>query len=199
MELKATTDFNSFNCTIPCIIPFDIEKYYSSIYTNVKFRDVQQEVLGMILSNCTFVSTECEISTFDVLDQITIEEHVKSVQYSNYYNEDEHNVRCMFVLFEMRGFLYRHAFALCRIKDINLLQQKFLLDRWRKDLKRRYILVNSSFDDCRSNAHVMRYERMVKRCLKLVISISQSEEHSIAMIHVLDDFEDKCVGLIVTS
>lgn len=58
----------------------------------------------MILSNCTFVSTECAISTLDVLDQITIEEHVKNVQYSIYYNEDEHNVRCMLVLFEMRAF-----------------------------------------------------------------------------------------------
>lgn len=61
----------------------------------------------------------------------------------------------------------------------------------------RYRLVNDSYNDCCGNIDAKRYERLVKRCLKLATRIYQSEEHYTELIQVLDDFEDNCEGLTI--
>ncbi|KAG7955922.1 hypothetical protein I3843_11G098500 [Carya illinoinensis] len=200
VKVEVTADFNSINQTIPCISPFGIEKQFQMIYTNAKFKEVQEEVLGLILCNCTLVNTKGYVSTFDVLDQISIDEgHVKNVHYSVYYNEEECEFKCMCALFEMRGIFCRHAFAVCRMKKINALPEKYILDRWRKDLKRRYTLVKSSYDDLQGNADARRYEVVVKRCLKLARRVSQSDELYNAFLRLLDEFEHKLGGLTFES
>ncbi|KAG6682530.1 hypothetical protein I3842_13G147300 [Carya illinoinensis] len=192
VEIEAIADFNSFNQTIPCLSPFGIEKQFQTVYTNAKFKEVQREVLGMI---CTLVSTEGCISTFDVLDQISIDDHVKRVQYSVYYDEEECEVKCTCALFEMKGIFCRHACSVYHMKNINVLPEKYILDRWRKNLKRRYTLVKSSYDDLRDNIDARRYEVVVKKCLKLATRVSASDEHYNAFLQHLDEFEHKCEGL----
>ncbi|XP_040992240.1 protein FAR1-RELATED SEQUENCE 4-like isoform X4 [Juglans microcarpa x Juglans regia] len=199
VEVEAIADFNSFNQTIPCLSPFGIEKQFQTVYTNAKFKEVQREVLGMILCNCTLVSTKGCISTFDVLDQISIDDHVKRVQYLVYYNEEECEVKCTCALFEMRGIFCRHAFSVYNMKNINVLPKKYILDRWRNDLKRRYTLVKSSYDDLQGNTNARRYEVVVKRCLKLATRVSPSDEHYNAFLRHLDEFEPKCEGLTFES
>ncbi|KAF5447650.1 hypothetical protein F2P56_033186 [Juglans regia] len=199
VEVEAIADFNSFNQTIQCLSPFGIEKQFQMVYTNAKFKEVQREVLGMILCNCTLVSTKGCISTFDVLDQISIDDHVKRVQYSVYYNEEECEVKCTCGLFEMRGIFCRHAFSVYNMKNINVLPKKYILDRWRKDLKRRYTLVKSSYDDLQGNTDARRYEVVVKKCLKLATRVSPSDEHYNAFLRHLDEFEPKCEGLTFES
>jgi len=109
-------------------------------------------VWGTILCNCILISKEGCISTFDVLDEITTDDdHVKRFKYSVYFNEDECDVKCTCVLFEMRGILCRHAMNVCQMKKIHALPDKYVLDRWRKDSKRRYTVVKSSYDDLRHN------------------------------------------------
>ncbi|XP_035547360.1 protein FAR1-RELATED SEQUENCE 4-like [Juglans regia] len=156
VEVETTADFNSCNQTIPCVTPFHFEKQFQAVYTNAKFKEIQGEVWGMICCNCIPVSKQGCISTFDVLDEITTGDHVKTVHYVVYYNEEECDIKCTCALFEMRGILCRHVFKLCQIKKIHVLPERYILDRWRKDLKRRYTLVKSSYDDLRDNADSRR-------------------------------------------
>ncbi|KAF5458463.1 hypothetical protein F2P56_022490 [Juglans regia] len=148
VELETTADFNSSNQTIPCSSAFRIEKQFQSVYTNAKFKEVQREVWGMILCNCILISKEGCISTYDVLDEITTDDdHVKSIKYIVYFNNEEVDVKCTCALFEMRGIVCRHALNVCQMNKIHALPEKYVLDRWRKDLKRRYTMVKSSYDD----------------------------------------------------
>ncbi|XP_042954661.1 protein FAR1-RELATED SEQUENCE 12-like [Carya illinoinensis] len=72
------------------------------------------------------------ISTYDILDEITTDDnHVKSVKYTVYFNQEEMN-------------------------KIYVLPDKNILNRWRKDLKRRYTVVKSSYDDLRQNTDSQR-------------------------------------------
>ncbi|XP_035546227.1 protein FAR1-RELATED SEQUENCE 5-like [Juglans regia] len=110
VELETTANFNSSNQTIPCSSAFRIEKQFQSVYTNAKFKEVQREVWGMILCNCILISKECCISTYDVLDEITTDDdHVKSIKYTVYFNNEEVDVKCTCALFEMSGIVCRHA------------------------------------------------------------------------------------------
>ncbi|XP_040994325.1 protein FAR1-RELATED SEQUENCE 1-like [Juglans microcarpa x Juglans regia] len=136
------------------------------------------------------------ISTFDVFEEIsTPDGQSKIVKYIVYFNEDECEVKCMCALFEMRGILCRHALKVCQMKYIHVLPDKYVLDRWRKDLKRRFTLVKSSYDDLRVNADARRYELVVKRCLRFATRVSRNDEHVNAFFHMLDEFEHKYIGL----
>ncbi|XP_018830883.2 protein FAR-RED ELONGATED HYPOCOTYL 3-like [Juglans regia] len=196
VEAETTSNFQSCNQTIPCVSLFKIESQFQSMYTNEKFKEVQAEVWGMLLCNPSLVGTEGCISTFDVFEEIsTPDGQSKIVNYIVYFNEDECEVKCTCALFEMRGILCRYGLKVCQMKYIHVLPDKYVLDRWRKDLKRRYTLVKSSYDDLQVNADARRYEFVVKRCLRFATRVSRNDEHVNAFFHMLDEFEHKCVGL----
>ncbi|XP_035548472.1 protein FAR1-RELATED SEQUENCE 4-like [Juglans regia] len=207
VEVETTADFNSCNQTIPCVTPFHFEKQFKAVYTNAKFKEIQGEVWGMIYCNCIPVSKQGCISTFDVLDEIFTGDHVKTVYYIVYYNDDECDMKCTCALFQMRGIICRHVFKVCQMKKIHVLPEKYILDQWRKDLKRRYTLVKSSYDDLhvctvsdeRHNADVRRYELVVKRCMKLATRVSPSDNHVNAFMRILDEFEHNFKGLPLES
>ncbi|XP_041004104.1 protein FAR-RED ELONGATED HYPOCOTYL 3-like [Juglans microcarpa x Juglans regia] len=200
VELETTANFNSSNQTIPCSFAFRIEKQFQALYTNAKFKEVQREVWGMILCNCILIRKEGCVSTYDVLDEITTDDdHVKSIKYTIYFNNEEVDVKCTCALFEMRGIVCRHALNVCQMNKIHALPEKYLLDRWRNDLKRRYTVVKSSYDDLRQNADSRKYEFVVKRCVKLATRVSLSDAHVTAFMRHLDEFENQFKRLTLES
>ncbi|XP_042974208.1 protein FAR1-RELATED SEQUENCE 6-like isoform X2 [Carya illinoinensis] len=196
VETETTTDFLSYNQTIPCVSPFKIERQFQSLYTNAKFKEVQAEVWGMLLCNPSLVSTQGSISTFDVFEEIsTPDGQSKIMKYKVYLNVEEFEVKCTCALFEMRGIICRHAFKVFQMKYIHALPEKYVLERWRKDKKRRYTLVKSCYDDCWVNADARRYDLVVKMCIRFASRVSRNEEHVNAFFHFLDEFEQKLVGV----
>ncbi|KAF5453434.1 hypothetical protein F2P56_028336, partial [Juglans regia] len=146
------------------------------------------------------VNKEGCISTYDVLDEITTDDdHVKSIKYTVYFNDEEIDLKCTCALFEMRGIVCRHALNVCQMNKIHALPEKYLLERWRKDLKRRYTVVKSSYDDLRQNADSRRYEFVVKRCVKLATRVSSSDAHVTAFMRHLEEFENQFKGLTLES
>ncbi|XP_042990650.1 protein FAR1-RELATED SEQUENCE 5-like [Carya illinoinensis] len=194
VEVETTADFNSTNQTIPCFSPFNIEKQFQKVYTNAKFKEVQREFMGLMGCNCWLVSTQGCILTFDVLDEISFDEQIKRVHYSVYYNKDECEVKCTCGWFEMRGIICRHALRVCQLKNINVLPKVYFLDRWRKDLKRHYTLIRSSYDDVRGRSDTRNHELMIQRCSKLAAKISSNNDKVHAFLHYVDDFDKSCEG-----
>ncbi|XP_042954728.1 protein FAR1-RELATED SEQUENCE 5-like [Carya illinoinensis] len=192
VEVETTADFNSINQTISCVSHFNIEKQFRMCYTNAKFKEVQKELLGLMCCNCSLVSTQGCILKYDVLDEISTEDHIKTVNFSVFFNEDEVEVKCTCALFETRGILCRHALRVCQLKKINVLPSVYVLDRWRKDLKRRYTLLRTSYDDQRDRSDKRNYELVVKRCSKLATKISSNNAQVSAFLRVVDEFDSKC-------
>ncbi|KAG6718591.1 hypothetical protein I3842_04G159400 [Carya illinoinensis] len=192
VEVETTADFNSSNQMIPCVSPFNFEKQFQKVYTNAKFKEFQKELMGLMCCNCTLVSKHECISTFDILDEISIHDCNKIVHYTLYYNEEECELKCTCALFEMRGILCRHALKVLHLSRINVVPDRYVLDRWRKDEKRTYTLIKSSYDDVRASGDSRRYEMVVKRCMKLATKISSSDERVNSFLKVLDDFDSKC-------
>ncbi|KAG6702636.1 hypothetical protein I3842_07G045400 [Carya illinoinensis] len=194
VEVETTADFNSMNQTIPCVSHFNIEKQFLKLYTNVKFKEVQKELLGLMCCNCSLVSTQGRILKYDVLDEISADDHIKTVNFEVYFNEEEVEVKCTCALFETRGIPCRHALRVLQLKKINVMPDVYVLDRWRKDIKRRYTLLRSSYDDQRDRSDARNYEVVVKRCMKLATKISSDNGKVGAFLRVVDDFEKKCEG-----
>ncbi|XP_042958025.1 protein FAR-RED IMPAIRED RESPONSE 1-like [Carya illinoinensis] len=85
------------------------------------------------------------------------------------------------------------------LKRINVLPDVYVLDRWRKDIKRRYTLLRSSYDDQRDRSDARNYELVVKRCSQLATKISSDNEKVSAFMRVVNDFETKCEGSTLES
>ncbi|KAF5454663.1 hypothetical protein F2P56_024311 [Juglans regia] len=147
VEVETTTNFNSSNQTMSCSSAFRIEKQFQT-------------------------SKEGCISTYDVLDEITTDDdHVKSIKYTVYFNDEENDVKCTCALFEMRGIVYRHALNICQMNKIHALPEKYFLERWRKDLKRRYIVTRRKiFDDTNEDFEVSEAPESVQEHISSAVN-----------------------------
>ncbi|XP_042967484.1 protein FAR-RED ELONGATED HYPOCOTYL 3-like [Carya illinoinensis] len=158
IENENEVDFHSFNATIPVVSTNYHEKVFQELYMNSKFREVQQEVMGMVSCLLVLYKNEGVISTYHVEDEVHVETFINDVTHSVYFNEAECEMKCTCGLFEMRGILYRHVFVVFRFNRICSLPEKYILDRWRKDIKRRYVVIQSSYDGVVARQEVRIHE-----------------------------------------
>ncbi|KAF5462045.1 hypothetical protein F2P56_018086 [Juglans regia] len=78
----------------------------------------------------------------------------------------------------MREILCRHILAVFRCNEITSLPDIYFLDRWRKDIKRRYTLIHSSYDAGEQRADSNRYSEMLNICYQMITLAAGSKEHT---------------------
>ncbi|KAF5458039.1 hypothetical protein F2P56_022104 [Juglans regia] len=110
---------------------------------------------------------------------------IKEVTHSVYLNETECEVKCSYRLFEMRGVLCRHVFATLKVNRVHSLPKKYILDQWRKDIKRKYTLISSSYDAADARPNVSRYSCIMKICGDVASNAASCDEHTQDMIDKL--------------
>ncbi|XP_035541660.1 protein FAR1-RELATED SEQUENCE 5-like [Juglans regia] len=185
IENENQADFNSFNFTVPCISHLAFEKKFQDVYTNSKFREVQQEIMGMIYCHCRFEKMDGVIATYSVDDHVKTEDFIKEVTYTLYFNETECEAKCVCGLFEMRGIICRHILAIFSAKKVRELPEKYILDRWRKDIKRKYTFISRSYDIADQRPETVRYKRILKTFNEVVTNAVSCDGHTEEMISKL--------------
>jgi hypothetical protein len=86
---------------------------------------------------------------------------MKKISFTIYYNKSsEVNYNCC--LFELRGILYKNVIFLLIRLDVTSLPKKYFLNRWRKDLKRKYKFIKNSYNPLKSNPSAKRYFDLCK-------------------------------------
>ncbi|KAF5469144.1 hypothetical protein F2P56_013239 [Juglans regia] len=58
------------------------------------------------------------IAMYHVEDEVCVDDFIKEVTQTVYFNEAEIDVKCLCALFEMRGILCRHALAIMRVNKV---------------------------------------------------------------------------------
>jgi hypothetical protein len=114
-----------------------------------------------------------------VQNEVVQDAYVKVVTYVVYFNEDEDEFEVKYTCdsFESRGILCRHIFALLCAHNITSLPPKYYLDRWRKDVNRRYTLIKCSFDALSLNPEVQRYDNLCKGMHTLAEITARNVDH----------------------
>jgi fructose-1,6-bisphosphatase len=98
-------------------------------------------------------------------------------KYCVYFNDNECDVKCTCRLFEFRGVVCRHALIVLNlIKCVKELPSKYILDRWRKDLKRKYTFVKSSHDDLSGNTKAQKYDNLCNDFSEVALITSEDTE-----------------------
>ncbi|KAK9273408.1 hypothetical protein L1049_018218 [Liquidambar formosana] len=161
VENESLADSSSFNSKIPLISHFGFEKQFQEVYTNDIFKQFQSEIRGMVYCNVSFVGSDGHVSTFQVSDVSKGEDGItKKVVYNVQYNEDQFEVLCLCRLFEFMGIICRHIIKVLVEKNVNEVPDQYILDRWKKDIKRTHTYVTNCYDDLG-----MKEQHVRQRCL----------------------------------
>ncbi|KAF5468895.1 hypothetical protein F2P56_013006 [Juglans regia] len=90
----------------------------------------------------------------------------------------------------MKGILCMHILTVFKCNGIKSLPDRYILDRWRKDIKRRYTLIHSSYDAGDQWADANRYSSLLYICYKMITHAAGLKEHTedaIAMLYAMID------------
>ncbi|KAL7244292.1 hypothetical protein ACSBR1_016517 [Camellia fascicularis] len=192
VENESNEEFNSFNSYIPCITQFPLEKQFQKAYTTAKFKESQQEVVGKIycyLSPCK--EGEDGDIIYGVGEDVPIGETLRRATFTVYFKEDSNKTNCSCRLFEFRGILCRHQIVVFMERGINRIQEKYILKRWNKNMKRCHIKVRISYDNCSLKAEARRYDKMFNVVNEVVYLATECEDKCDTVVASLCELKGK--------
>ncbi|KAF5464428.1 hypothetical protein F2P56_014503 [Juglans regia] len=189
VENEAVADFNSFNTEIPCISHYPHEKQFQKAYTIAKFKEVQDEFRGFLYLSTSLLGCEGAKYTYAVADEIKVsDEFIKHANFIVALDEDPLEVKCSCKLFEFRGILCRHALRVLALLGKSKLPSKYILDRWRKDIKRKYTFIKSSYE-ANCNPERQRYDRILNCFYELASNASKTEKSCVKLISQVEQLK----------
>jgi len=196
VEVENVADFDSFNTTISCVSYWPFEKQFQKIYTHAKFKEIQKEISEIMYCGSSLLKSECGIRTYQVIERVEINEsYRKKIVFNVCYNGPVCEVNCSCRLFESRGILCKHAISvLTTFEDVDLLPEKYFLNRWRKDLKRPYKLIKSCYDPLSGNPTADQYAKLSKNVLKLAAIVAPNVDHCMEVKKYVDMLIKKFSG-----
>ena len=190
VEKEHLADFQCFSTWIPCVTLFEIEKQFQAAYTNTKFKEFQKELTGKLY--CEVSCVDEKDGKFDVSEVVFVGENRKQVHFTVSFCAESSEAQCSCGLFEFRGILCKHAISVLMKMEVINVPEKYILPRWRKDLKRCYARVRVGYyDDWTSNLEMQRYEKLRKKFDEAVDSAVVSDEKLTMLWDWLDEFQTK--------
>ncbi|XP_022883710.1 protein FAR-RED IMPAIRED RESPONSE 1-like [Olea europaea var. sylvestris] len=148
VEKEFQADFKSFSQKDPCATRYEMERQFQSVYTIVMFKEFQDQFTGK-----TKIIKVC-------------------------FRRDECEFECSCHLFEFRGIICKHAVTILIHNQVNLVPEKYILKRWRRDVNKLYIRVPITYDGWISTPDQVRYEQMCNVFSKLEDLVAHDESRS---------------------
>lgn len=150
-EKENVEDFKSYNSWYSPITRNAMEEQMKEVFTNDKFKEFRKELTGKMYCGIASLKSEDGILDYEVIEDVMVDGKIIKKTFSVLFkkgdSDDECDVRCICCLFEFRGMLCRHALTVLINENIYLVPSKYILRRWRKDVKRRHTKVKVSYCD----------------------------------------------------
>ena len=99
-------------------------------------------------------------------------------------------VGCVCRMFEFRGILCRHALFMLSQECVTVLPDRYILDKWRKDIKRKHTYVSTYTDDVQHNPILERYEKLHILAVGVLEIGAESVENFNVLEKLLIDLKD---------
>lgn len=182
-EVKADSD--TWNKQPALKSPSPFEKHVAPVYTHAVFKKFQVEVLGAVACIPKREREDEMTTVFRVQDFEKNQEFVVTLIQSKF------EVTCICHLFEFKGYLCRHAMIVLQICGISSIPSHYVLKRWTKDAKNRYLMGEGSEQ---LQSRVQRYNDLCIRAMKLCEEGSLSLESYNCALRAFDDAFGNCVS-----
>nr|POE86788.1 protein far1-related sequence 6 [Quercus suber] len=185
-------DLESRNSSFEMKTRCNFELQVSKVYTKEIFKRFQSEVEGMYSCfNTRQVNVNGPIITYIVKERVEVEGNEKEVKYYEVlYETTQVDIRCICSLFNYKGYLCRHALNVLNYNGVEEIPSRYILQRWSKDFKCRYLLDNKSGNiDVYNPMHW--YNHLHKCALPIVEEGAQSQEHYKIALQELEELLNK--------
>uniref|UniRef100_A0A803P065 Protein FAR1-RELATED SEQUENCE n=1 Tax=Cannabis sativa TaxID=3483 RepID=A0A803P065_CANSA len=193
-QLESLADLDSKNPNSKTRCYFELQ--LSRLYTNNILRRFEREVEGMYSCFCSKQSnSDGPIMTYIVKEQTEINGNVREARdYEVLFNPPEMEVICVCGMFNLRGYLCRHALSVLSQNGMEEIPAQYILSRWRKDLKRKYVVSNISFSSdigIDVNNPVHRYDHLYKCIVQVVDEGRKSQDRYKVSVQALEEILNK--------
>ncbi|KAH9704409.1 protein FAR1-RELATED SEQUENCE [Citrus sinensis] len=169
-ELEWQADAKCFSKRTPCVSRYEMERQVEEVYTISKFKEFQEELTALMY---------CDISdSVGSIYQI-IESFGQGRRgfFEVVFEEAECEVTCICSKFQFRGILCKHALAVLICNSVELLPERYILSRWRKDVRRCYSKLKVCYGVQNLTIQQERYEKMCN-AFSEVADVASDDENS---------------------
>ncbi|XP_042413491.1 protein FAR1-RELATED SEQUENCE 5-like [Zingiber officinale] len=102
-------------------------------------------------------------------------------------------LKCMCRLFEFRGILCRYVIkVLMRMKVIKV-PMSYIMDRWRKDIKRGYQSISNIYDDYDCDGKRLRYNTLTPLMQEVQQLGAENDDICSVLVEIMKDTKDKLI------
>lgn len=176
VEKERLADFGSLNASIPCVSKYKVERQFQEVYTTKKFKEFQEEIKGKLYCDYSFVRIDGVVEVYEVTEDM-IGETERQAKFIVTFSVDGNDIKCNCRLFEFRGIVCRHSLLiLTNHKKYKAINEKFILKRWRKDVKRCHTKVKIAYSDWEIYPENERCDRLCNMFHEVVDLATESEE-----------------------
>ncbi|KAG6471506.1 hypothetical protein ZIOFF_068948 [Zingiber officinale] len=195
IENEKKLDFVSFNSIMPVILGHSIERQFQNAYTNNIFTLFQDEIRGLMFCDASLLREEGETLIFEVVENMLGNNgHPgREVSFRVHYTELDCQLKCVCRLFEFRGILCRHVIkVLMRMKVIEVLM-RYIMDRWRKDIKRGYQSISNIYDDYGCDGKRLRYNTLTPLMQEVQQLGAENDDICSVLVKIMKDTKEKLI------
>ncbi|KAH6792035.1 hypothetical protein C2S52_002512 [Perilla frutescens var. hirtella] len=140
IQKEFVADFDSKNKIFVCSTEYPWEAQFQRVYTNSMFMCVQDSISRMkyCISTLEEEDTAGGIQKFKVLERRILNDYFrKEYTYMVEYRRNGDYISCNCRNFEFKGILCCHIFEALRNLNVETVNDRYILRRWRKDVQRR--------------------------------------------------------------
>ncbi|KGN52934.1 protein FAR1-RELATED SEQUENCE 6 [Cucumis sativus] len=201
-QLEVLADEDSKNSSLMLESRCYFEAQLCKLYTNEILEKFEREVEGMY---CCFnrrkLNAEAPLMTYIVKEHVEMEGSRRDArEFEVSYNESDMEVQCNCGLFNSKGYLCRHALSVLTQNGIKEIPAQYILQRWRKDVKRNYILDYSYTTSIDTNSQIHRYDHIYRSIVQVIEEGRKSKEkYGIAVQGIKDILSKLRLGTDTSS
>ncbi|XP_019425161.1 PREDICTED: protein FAR1-RELATED SEQUENCE 4-like [Lupinus angustifolius] len=178
VEKEFVADIHSSSSTQACVTKSPFERQFQSAYTHAKFLEVQDEFVGKADCNVSVASSNSSTRHYNVIEDVMIGNEPKETMVEVTFDRASCDVKCNCCLFEFKGILCRHSLAILSQERVKEVPCKYILDRWRKSVKRNYVYIKTSYGVQHLKPHIQRLELLCNQFNSVADFAAEFEETS---------------------
>ncbi|KAK7345047.1 hypothetical protein VNO77_15422 [Canavalia gladiata] len=190
-EKEFEADFRSFCSTLACATKSPFERQFQSAYTHAKFLEVQKEFVGKADCNVCVVHDGGSFCLYNVIEDVIMGDKPKEAMFKVSFDRVNYEVKCICNMFEFRGILCRHSLAILSQERVKEIPSKYILERWRKSLKRRHAYAKTSYTTKQLQPQMQRFDSLCKQFDNVAEVASEFEETSSFVKNSICDLKEK--------
>ncbi|KAK2455995.1 protein FAR-RED IMPAIRED RESPONSE [Trifolium repens] len=113
--------------------------------------------------------------TYQVLEDMMVRDKHKEIVKKVVFNMENHYLSCGCLLFEFRDILCRHVLSVCAHEMIEKVSEKYVLSRWKKNIKRKHSYIKSCYSAVEMKPQIERFNKLCKHFYNVAGVAAESE------------------------